>query len=63
MVELLLHLFDEVNKLKILAIIRFQRGERQLNMDITVVLALGDVENDTWGLDRGKLEVVHSTWV
>ena len=25
-------------------------------MDITVVLALGD---DTWGLDRGKLDVVH----
>ena len=28
-------------------------------MDITVVLALGDAEDDTWGLDRGKLDVVH----
>ena len=28
-------------------------------MDITVVLALGDAGDDTRGLDRGKLDVVH----
>ena len=28
-------------------------------MDITVVLALGDVWDGTWGLDRGRLDIVH----
>ena len=60
-VELLYIYFRTVNTLKMGQIEAFEGG-KDIN-ELTVVQVVGEVGNDDNALGRGKLGVVHLTWV